>query len=583
MQDDLERTGESPAASGRPAFSRMTMLDASSAVRLAENAVGSRVHDGGDAHASLVAAEKEAENGVRAAVVADIGALVAARAAMRHIAHARLAMVAHALAGHAHEDLAALLDLGWGVLVASGPEDSFDLALVARRAAEDASVPFVVVHALAHPSGAGGRALAVVALPYERALQSFVGPASRVKPKTEAKGPGGRAFLDRVPFALGSALREYGVASGRRHDVFDRAPLGEAPLVLVGMGPVGDALLHATNELRARGFEVSAINLTTLRPFPGARIVKALARALAVTVLEAADEPLAHGGLLAREVKASFTDALTWAPGFPGIGRVPKLFSGVSGAAFDLADLQAVCDNMLMDERGKRSFSFIETEHALARPQSEPAARPDDRTVAFRWVVDDANVAERALEATSIAFTNALGLRLSAIVSKAATGGAVVDMLASRDHARGTMARRAPRVVLATERGAATAEAAFGLAEGSVLGVLGDGALPDAARSLVRERRARVMTLAPSNDPQGIAATLAGASLAAASRAARSAIDGALVARLIAEHFSANEPEAAGDRAQRAFDAMNDALASGERDAAAEQKAVAAGKPVGMA
>jgi pyruvate-ferredoxin/flavodoxin oxidoreductase len=91
-----------------------------------------------------------------------------------------------------------------------------------------------------------------------------------------------RAFADRAPFALGSALREYGSVSGRRHDVFDKIPMGEAPLVLVGMGPVGDALFSATNELRARGYEVSAVHVSTLRPFPGARLVKALARALAV-------------------------------------------------------------------------------------------------------------------------------------------------------------------------------------------------------------------------------------------------------------------------------------------------------------
>ena len=57
-------------------------------------------------------------------------------------------MVVHALAGHGAEDLSALADLGWGLLCAAGPEDSFDLSLIARRAAEDSGVPFIVVHGL---------------------------------------------------------------------------------------------------------------------------------------------------------------------------------------------------------------------------------------------------------------------------------------------------------------------------------------------------------------------------------------------------------------------------------------------------
>src|SRR5262249_47739554 len=145
----------------------------------------------------------------------------------------------------------------------------------------------------------------------------------------------------------------------------------ESSLVLVGTGPIGDALFCTQSELRARGYEVGAVHITSLRPFPGPRLVKALARALAITVLEPLDEPLAHGALLARDVKSAFTDALTWMPGFPGIGRIPKLFVGAAGAAFDVADLAAACENMLADERGRRIFSFSDVEHVLPRAQRQ--------------------------------------------------------------------------------------------------------------------------------------------------------------------------------------------------------------------
>jgi len=560
----------------------MEMLDAAKAITLAEAAVGSRVlgdaaHPG-TADALLVQARNAVEKGERVAVIARADAFAASRDAARRIAQARLAVVAHAISGHGGEELAALADLGWGVLCAAGPEDSFDLTLIARRAAEDAGIPFLVVHALGHEGPGAGRAVAMVALPHEKACKAFIGPTSRLRPRHDPAHPsltpvGDRALAERVPFALGSALREYGEVSGRRHDVFDKIPLGEPPLVLVGMGPVGDALFWATAELRARGYDVGAVHLTALRPFPGPRLVKALARALAVTVLEPADEPLSHGGLLSRELKSAFTDALTWAPGYPGIGRIPKLFVGVTGHAFDVADLASICDNMLADERGKRTFSFADADHSLPRPES--AEHAPGTSVAMRWVFDDVATADAALSLTASAFASALGLRVHAIVTPHGAG-ATVDVFASREHARGGMARRVPRLVIATDRSVASSEAVAPLTAGAVLGVLtagGDPALPDAARNIVRDRRARALPLAfggAGADPaSSAAATCAGAALAVGARAAKSPLDALAVARVVAEHLGARgvaEPGPTAERARRAFEATLEALVSSEKE-----------------
>jgi pyruvate-ferredoxin/flavodoxin oxidoreductase len=562
----------------------MEMSDAPSAIALAESAIGSRVV--GDAsHATsaeplLTEARAAAEKGERMAVVARAESLASARDAMRRIAQARLAVVAHAISGHGGEELAALTDVGWGVLCASGPEDSFDLSLIARRAAEDSGVPFVVVHAHSHVDPGAGRAHAMVALPLVAACQAFVGPASRMKarhdPAHASLAPiGDRAFAERVPFALASALREYAAVSGRRHDVFDKVPLGEAPLMLVGMGPVGDALIHAVAELRSRGYDVGAVHVSALRPFPGARLVKALARSLAVTVLEPADEPMSHGGLLARELKSAFTDALTWAPGFPGIGRIPKLFVGVTGSSFDVSDLAAICENMLADERGRRSFSFSDTENALPRAASTDVSAT--AAVSMRWVLDDVASAEVALATTAAVLASVLGLRANGIVTPHPGGaGATVDVFASREHARGGMARRGPRLVLATDRGIASSSAVAPLSPGAVLGVLsasGEPTLPDAARTIVRERRVRALALAYGGAAEdaniAIAATCAGAALAVGARAQRTMVDPVHVARAVAEHLATHGVVDAGpaaERARRAFEATIEALTSAERD-----------------
>jgi pyruvate ferredoxin oxidoreductase alpha subunit len=563
----------------------MELCDAAAAIALAERAVGSKTH-GGSTHAGSAAplldlALEDAEKGERVALLAPAASFASAREAMRKTAQSRLAIVAHAIAGHGDHDLAALTDLGWGVLCAAGPEDSFDLALIARRAAEDSGVPFLVVHAHGLAEPGAGRVHAMVSLPQEAACRAFVGPTSRTRPRHDSVPPSvvptsERSFAERVPFALGSAFREYGNVSGRHHDVFDRGPLAEAPLMLVGMGPVGDALVWATAELRSRGYDVGAIHLSALRPFPGARLVKALARALAVTVLAPADEPMSHGGLLARELKAAFTDALTWAPGFPGIGRVPKLFVGVTGPSFDVSDLASICDNMLADERGRRSFSLADTDRTLPRAASREV--DTSGAVSLRWVLDDVPSADAALSTTAWMLVTLLGVRAHGIVTPQPGGGATVDLFASREHARGGMARRGPRLVLATEQGIGSSAAVAPLAPGAVLGVLasgGDAGLPDAARTIVRERHVRALALAVSGDAAdpitALAATCAGAALAVGSRARGASLEPAHVARAVAEHLAARgvaDPAAAADRARRAFESTLDALVAAERDGA---------------
>ena len=571
------------------------MLDVTGAIMAAEKAAGSRVlgdtSKNGDFAQALVEACSSADKNERVALVGPAERFASMRDSMRRAANARVGIVAHAMAGHGGEDLAALTDIGWGVLCASGPEDAFDLALVARRAAEDSGVPFLVVHGLCRADHPAGRAVAMIGVPQEKSVQNFVGPAGQARVREgQRSSAGDRAFADRVPFALAAALREYGAVSGRRHDVFEKNPLGESPLMLVGMGPVGDALFTATADLRARGYDVGAVHITSLRPFPGPRLVKALARALAITVLEAADEPLAHGALLARDVKSAFTDALTWVPGFPGIGRIPKLFVGATGPAFDVADLAAVCDNMLADERGRRVFSFVDVEQSLprARPPEPTAAPVSEREIAIRFVLDDVSSADAVLAAVGTALANGAGLRTQGIVTVATPdGGALLDILAARDHASGGMARRAPRLVIATERGVASAGAVVPLPDGAVLGILGaepSGVLPEAARTVVRERRARVLPLATgevvASDAASVSAALAavaaGAALALASRAQKSPLDGSAAARIVSESLPGTDGALSGQRARRAFEATRDVLHVSRAD-------TDAGKPIGVA
>lgn len=301
-----------------------------------------------------------AGDGERVAVVARAADLAGARAELARLAARKLAVVVHCMvesprAGDppAVSGLAPALSLGdlpWGMLVAAGVAEAANLALVARRAAEDSGCPFFVVHEHGH-----AHPLESASAPSRELCDAFLGGA---RPSPAPTSGDERTIADRVPFALGSAMRDLEAHVTRRQDVIKRAPNADASLALVGMGPLGDSLMAETERLRAAGHDVAAVRLVAWRPFPGARLVKALARAHAVSVLESVDHPLGGGGPLAVELKAAFADAITWAPGYPGIGRVPRIVSGVTGTRHSVgsADADELMENLLADERGSRSL-----------------------------------------------------------------------------------------------------------------------------------------------------------------------------------------------------------------------------------
>src|SRR5262249_1409479 len=158
---------------------------------------------------------------------------------------------------------------------------------------------------------------------------------------------------------------------------------------------------------------------------------------------------------LTREVKAAFADALTWAPDYPGIGRIPRVLSGIVNTGdHELAasDVESIIHNMLADERGKRFFVFGEDpSHALEGPGSRGApSGPAARLFTMRGRVRDARTAEACAELCTSVLHSALGLRARGSVRAvpAAEGdGFAFDVVASRERPRGAHAPEAVRVV----------------------------------------------------------------------------------------------------------------------------------------
>jgi pyruvate-ferredoxin/flavodoxin oxidoreductase len=521
---------------------------------------------GTDARTLVRRCAEAAAAGERVALIARASDLASARTELAGLAAQRHAVVVHAIARSVEPGQSpseggiapalALDDLPWGMLLGAGVADALDLALIARRAAEDSGCPFFVVHETPH-----AHHVEPIAAPSRELCEAFLGASTARARNHGAPLPEtDRAVAQRLPFALGSALRELENLTGRHHEVIERAPPGDTPIALVGVGAVGESLVADIERLRAGGHDVSAVRVVAWRPFPAARLVKALSRALAVSVLESVDQPLAGNPPLAGQLKAAFADALTWAPDYPGVGRIPRIVSGVLAPhrEIDSTDLDALVHNLLADERGKRTFVLGGDEDSkLPSPAVERAAAP---AFAMRGLTLRNDVATAAGELCATVLASALGVRARVAVrhlSPDEGGGVAFDLVAARERPRGAHAPHALRVVAIDDAGVLTRGNPLArLAPGGLFALPTEQRAADAlwaevppwAKAIAFDRGARVVGWSPAPRDEdrwtaaaafvGIALAVAveDRSLASASAAlGRPSIDGAVVEREVSD------------------------------------------------
>lgn len=306
------------------------------------------------------------------------------------------ALTSHSLNIHAgHDDVMAVADTGWGMLFAKNAQDAVDLALIARRAAEDSFTPFLNVQ----DGFLTTHTIESVRLPEPELMKQFVGaPSEKLHSLMDPEHPvmsgvvqnqdsymkgkiAQRYYYDRVPEALQGAMDEFYGLTGRRYDMLEAYRLEDAEYAIVGMGTYMETAMATADWLREqRGTKVGVLNVTTFRPFPGARMVSALAPLKAFAVVERLDIPLAQSNPLTAEIKAAFADALQGAPGYPKIDRVPTIYSGSAGlGSRDTrpGDFVAAIKNMTVRD-GKRYF-VLGIKHPLALVREEdPDVRPPD-------------------------------------------------------------------------------------------------------------------------------------------------------------------------------------------------------------
>ncbi len=281
------------------------------------------------------------------------------------------ALTSHSLNVHAgHDDVMGVADVGWGILFGRNAQEAADLAVIARRAAEDSETPFMNCQ----DGFLTTHTLETIRLPEEELMKDFVGdPKLRLRKLFDPAKPvltgcvqnqdaymkgkvAQRYFYDRVSPALSSAFEEYGKLTGRRYDFLKQYRMEGAEYAIIGMGSMMDTAEATVDYLRSKGMNIGAITVVSFRPFPAWEIALALQNVKAAAVIERCDIPLAESNPLSTEIKAALADAHMGTSG-DRIRHIPEIYSGVAGlGGRDLrpGHFVAAAENMV--HGGKRSF-----------------------------------------------------------------------------------------------------------------------------------------------------------------------------------------------------------------------------------
>lgn len=305
------------------------------------------------------------------------------------------ALTSHSLNVHAgHDDVMSVADCGWGALFGRNAQETGDLCLISRRAAEASLTPFLNVQ----DGFLTTHTVEKVRLPELEFMKEFIGdPREKLTNMMDPANPmmsgvvqnqdsymkgkiAQRWYYDRVKPALRDAFDVFYRNTGRRYDFVLPHRCEDADYIIVGMGCYMETAVSTVDYLREeKGIKAGCLSIVCFRPFPAQEIVEALKSAKAISIIERMDDPLSTtGNHLTREVKAAFCDAMNGQLGHQPLKKLPKIYHGAAGlGSRDVrpGDLIAVVENMIHDGQ---DYFCVGIDHALSlKPLEDPDLRPN--------------------------------------------------------------------------------------------------------------------------------------------------------------------------------------------------------------
>jgi pyruvate-ferredoxin/flavodoxin oxidoreductase len=340
-----------------------------------------------------------AMGGTRATAFLSAPDLATAQDLLSLAAGRRLPLVIHlvnrALPGHAiatgsgHEACHLAADSGAFLLFAANVQEAVDLTLIARRVAEEALTPGLVVM----DGDRTALSMQDVRLPPAELISRYLGaPGDSVAAPTtvqqllfgdrrrrvprwqdpdhpvllgalqtpEIWGLGAAAtgtyFNSQVRPSLELAVADFRRETGRRCEPISAFRVEDARILLLAQGAAVETAQAVADHVRkTERLRVGVLGIRCLRPFPGRALLAHLARARQLLVLERVHSPLAGDPPLMREVRAAIDRDMDKAPSATGshqgrralrLRERPRLRSviyGMGGLPLRGADLMRLC------------------------------------------------------------------------------------------------------------------------------------------------------------------------------------------------------------------------------------------------
>ncbi len=294
-----------------------------------------------------------------------------------------------------HDDVMGVADCGWGMFFARNAQEAADLALIARRVAEESETPFLNIQ----DGFLTTHTIESLRLPELKLMKQFVGDPNskhRLRNLMDPEHPimsgvvqnqdsymkgkiAQRYFYDRIPIITKRVMKEFHDLTGRRYGMIDTYGLEDAEYAIVGMGSLVETATATAKYLRDKeGLKVGTLHVSCFRPFPGPEIVEVLRHVKAFAVIERMDNPAAQSNPLTAEIKAAFADAISGSSGYSKIWQMPTIYSGAAGlGSRDVrpGDFLAVFKHL--QQAGEKKLFVLGIPHELAlHAEPEPDVRP---------------------------------------------------------------------------------------------------------------------------------------------------------------------------------------------------------------
>ncbi len=348
---------------------------------------------------ALAGAMGQCMTGRRSTVFLSSSDLAAAQDLLNRASGQHLPLVVHVTnhalgaqgnsAGSGHQGFHLSSDSGCFSLFASSVQEAIDYSLIARRVAETALIPGLVIM----DSEATALSAQDVSLPSADLARGYLGdpddPMDAATPTQQmlfgetrprvphwfdldrplmqgtlqssrdyALGVAANApyFQAHLPELMAQAFDDFARHTGRRHKALSADHMDNAQIALVAQGSAIETARAVARHLRdTQKLKVGVLGINCLRPLPGARLVSALKGSRHVLVLECQSISVTEDPPLLRELRSAFGRALEnrlYAAdthvGYPRLepDKQPRLHPvsyGIGGLALAAADLVSLC------------------------------------------------------------------------------------------------------------------------------------------------------------------------------------------------------------------------------------------------